>query len=524
MSKSEYILAIDLGTSGPKVAFVAPDGRVVGGASTTIATHLLPDHGAEQDPAEWWTAIVAAMEELRAEHPVPADEVIAVCCTTQWSGAAPVDRDGKPLGRAMIWMDARGAPYVKEITDGLLKIEGYGAAKLWQWLRLTGGIPTRSGKDSIAHILYLKAERPLLYQATHKFLEPKDYLNLRLTGRFAASYDSITLHWLTDNRDIYQIDYHPRLLRLAGIERKKLPDLRPSTAILGPLLPEAAAALGVPAGIPVIMGSPDIHSAAIGSGAARDYAANLYVGTSSWLTCHVPYKKTDLFHNMASLPAALPGRYLLINEQEVAGGCLHFLRDNLLYSGDGLGPDAPPEDFYRRLNALVAATPPGSNGVLFLPWLNGERTPVDERTLRGGFHNLGLETTRADMVRAVYEGVALNARWLLYYVERFIKRRIAAINIAGGGAQSAVWCQIHADVLNRPIHQVADPLQVNTRGAGLLAALALGRLTVDEIGDAVPIQQTFTPNPAHRELYDDYFDCFRRFYEDNRKAFGRMNG
>jgi xylulokinase len=289
-------------------------------------------------------------------------------------------------------------------------------------------------------------------------------------------------------------------------------------------LPEPAAALGVPAGIPVVMGAPDIHTAAIGSGAARDYDANLYVGTSSWLTCHVPYKKTDLFHNMASLPAALPGRYLLINEQEVAGGCLHFLRDNLLYPGDGLGPETPPQDFYRRLNDLAAATPPGSNGVLFFPWLNGERTPVDERALRGAFYNLGLETTRADMVRAVYEGVALNARWLLYYVERFIKRPLSAVNIAGGGAQSAVWRQIFADVLNRPIRQVADPLQVNTRGAGLLAALALGRLTVAQIGDVVPIQATSIPNPAHRELYDDYFDRFRRFYADNRKAFGRMNG
>lgn len=524
MSKREYILAIDLGTSGPKVAFVATNGRVVAGASTAATTHLLPNHGAEQDPAEWWAAICDAAADLRAGHPGLADKAIAICCTTQWSGTVPVDGAGRPLSRAMIWLDARGAPHVKAVTGGLLKIEGYGAGKLWQWIRLTGGVPTRSGKDSIAHILYLKGERPSLYAATHKFLEPKDYLNLRLTGRFAASYDSITLHWLTDNRDIHQIDYHPRLLRLAGIERQKLPDLRPATAILGPLLPEPAAALGVPAGIPVVMGTPDIHSAAIGSGAARDYDANLYVGTSSWLTCHVPYKKTDLFHNMASLPAALPGRYLLINEQEVAGGCLHFLRDNLLYPGDGLGPDAPPHDFYRRLNDLVAATPPGSNGVLFLPWLNGERTPVDERTLRGAFHNLGLETTRADMARAVYEGVALNARWLLYYVERFIKRRIETINIAGGGAQSAVWNQIFADVLHRPIRQVADPLQVNTRGAGLLAALALGRLTVAQIGDVVPIRETFTPDPAHRELYDDYFDRFRRFYDDNRKAFRTMNG
>src|SRR5262249_29277498 len=188
---------------------------------------------------------------------------------------------------------------------------------------------------------------------TYKFLEPKDYLNLRLTGRFAASYDSITLHWLTDNRDIRRIAYDDRLLALAGVERDKLPDLKHATDILGPLTPAAAAELGLPRGLPVVAGTTDSQSAAIGSGAVKDYEAHLYVGTSSWISCYVPFKKTDFRSNMASLPSAVPGRYYVANEQECAGVCLTYLRDNLLYPNDELAPGPPPAGAYQLFDRIA---------------------------------------------------------------------------------------------------------------------------------------------------------------------------
>src|SRR5690606_4737583 len=251
----------------------------------------------------------AAANDLLAANPDAADRIAAIGCTSQWSGTVAVDRDGRHLMNAIIWMDSRGAPYVKKITGGLLKVEGYGLRRLYNWVRLTGGIPVRSGKDSIAHILYIKYVLPEIYQATYMFLEPKDYLNLRLTGRFAASHESITLHWLTDNRDINDIRYHDGLTRHSTLDRDKLPELGRAAGMPGLIRPGAAGELGVPDGIPVILGTPDMHSAAIGSGAVADFRPHLYIGTSSWLTCHVPYKKTDLFHNLASLPSAVPGRY-----------------------------------------------------------------------------------------------------------------------------------------------------------------------------------------------------------------------
>ena len=382
-------------------------GEVVASEEETHQVTLLPGGGAEQNPQHWWDLITMASSRLMERGAVPAESVAAVACTAQWSGTVAVDEHGQPIRDAIIWMDSRGAPYARRVTGGAVKVQGYGVIKLARWLRVTAGIPARSGKDPIAHILWLKHEEPETYHRAHKFLEPKDWLNARLTGRLAASFDSIALHWVTDNRHPDRIRYDPGLLRLAGIEESRLPELLAATDILGPLSPEPAAALGVPAGIPVVVGTPDLQSAAIGSGATRDYQAHLYIGTSSWLTCHVPFKKTDLLHNMASLPSPVPGRYFIADEQETAGAALTFLRDRVLFGDD------PPASAYREFDRMAGQAPPGSGGLIFTPWLYGERTPVEDRFVRGGFHNLSLSASREDLVRAVFEGVAFNTRWLL---------------------------------------------------------------------------------------------------------------
>lgn len=522
MKKTQYVLAIDLGTSGPKVALVTTRGEIVAHTFGNIATHLVPG-GAEQDTADWWLAIKTCVHHLLAQNPVPVTDIIAIGCTAQWSGTVAVDRLGHPLMNAIIWMDARGEPYVRALIGGGITIAGFRPDKLLTWARLTGGAPTQSGKDSIAHILYLKHRHPDIYDQTYKFLEPKDYVNLKLTGQFAATYDSITLHWLTDNRDLSRVRYHNRLLKMAGIPQEKLPDLVQAVDVVGPLLPAVARELGLSESTLVVGGTPDIHSAAVGSGAVLDYEAHLYLGTSSWLTCHVPFKKIDVIHSMASLPSALPNRYLLINEQEAAGACLDYLIDYLLYPNDDLGAMPRPVDAYERINQTADTIQAGSDGLIFLPWLNGERSPVDDPNVRGGFFNQSFRTTRAHMVRAVLEGVAFNNRWLLHYVEQFIKRPLPGIRIIGGGAQSDMWCQIMADVLDRPIHQMENPLQANTLGAALLASLALGHLEVEEIGQIVKARRTFTPNPAHRSLYDEQFSAFTAIYNKNRSIYKKLN-
>ena len=521
--ENKFILAIDLGTSGPKVALVSPRGEIMG--SEFEETQLLLSHGggAEQSPGEWWDAIQKSVKRLLAKGLISNDDIIAIASTGQWSGTVAVDGDGNALGNAVIWMDTRGASDINQIIDGPLKVEGYALAKLLKWIQLTGGAPAKVGKDPIAHILYLKRAHPEIYQRTFKFLEPVDYIGLRLTGKFAASFNSITVYWLTDNRKIENIMYDDGLIKLSTIDRTKLPDLKPANAILGTLRPEIAREWGLREDVQVLMGSSDVQSASIGSGAVRDFEPHLYIGTSSWLTCHFPSKKTDLLHNMAALPSAIPGRYLLTTEQECAGVCLQFLRDNILFHQDELQTGTKPSNAYQLFDQIAERTPAGSDKVIFTPWLYGERTPIDDPFVRGGFYNQSLDTTREHMVRAVFEGVAYNSRWLLKYVEQFNKRPVDAINMVGGGAKSNIWCQIHADVLNRPIRQMKDPIDVNVRGAAFLASAALGYLRYDEIGNHVPFAKTYTPNPDHRKIYDELFNEFVAVYENNRKSYARLN-
>ncbi len=518
------ILAIDLGTSACKVALVGIEGTVVAHETEGYPLALLPGGGAEQDPEAWWAAIRAATARLLAGGAAAPEDVQAIGCTAQWSGTVPVDAQGRALSKAIIWMDARGARHVQRATGGFPSIEGYGAGKLLRWLRKTGGIPGGSGKDSIAHILYLQAERKELYDRTACFLEPKDYLNARLTGSLAATFDSIALHWVTDNRDISQVRYDRGLLAAAGVERAKLPRLVRSTDIVGELSEEAARDLSLRPGIPVAGGSPDVQSAAVGSGATRDFQAHLYLGTSSWLTCHVPFKKTDIAHNMATLPSAIPGRYFVANEQETAGACLTFLRDNLLYHEDALGTGPAPEDAYRLLDEAAAQAPPGAGGVLFTPWLYGERTPVEDHLVRAGFYNLSLETRRPQLVRAVLEGVALNSRWLLQAMDGFTGRALDPIRCIGGGAGSAIWCQIQADVLGRRIEQAEAPLQANVRGAATIAAVALGRTSFEEMAERTRVAKVFEPREETRAVYERAFSAYREIYRQNRRIYARLNG
>jgi xylulokinase len=516
-----YVLGIDLGTSGPKVALIGTRGTLEGIAFEPTGTELLPGGGAEQNPITWWRAITQATRRLLTEHDGAARRVRAIGVTGQWSGTVGIDRQGIPVTPAVIWMDSRGAPMTRARTSGLVRIFGYAPYKAWRWIRLTGGAPGHSGKDSLSHMLFIKEANPEAFARVDKFLEPKDYINFKLTGERVATFDSIALTWVTDNRDPHHVRYHSGLLSLAGIDREKLPDLSRATDVIGKLMPTVADELGLPAGIAVVGGAPDVHAAAIGSGAVKLGQPHLYIGSSGWLSCHVPRKKTDLAHNMAALPAALPGRYLLLNEQ-TAGACLNYLRDRIFCREDELRPTLF-RDAFEIFDKLAAIAPIGSERLIFTPWLYGERTPIEDRTVRAGFYNLSLAHGREHLIRAVLEGVAYNTRWLFDAVESFIGKRIDTVRIVGGGAKSDLWCQIFADVLGVTIERVEAPLFSTVRGAGLLALLGIEEIDEAAIPDCIRATEAFQPRPdaqaTYRELQREFVGLYRR----NRAMFERLN-
>lgn len=510
------LLAIDHGTSGMKVAFITLSGKVLDWESQPARLILTADGGAEQDPNEWWAAFLTCAARLLKRFPDAASRIHAICASTQGEGTIPVDRNGQALMNCILWMDMRGAPHLRQHF-------GDNPLNLLRWVRLTGGIPSPTGKDPAAHMLLVRDRFPEIYAKTYKFLNVLDYLNLKLTGRFAATFDSILTSWLTDNRNPDAVHYDPGLVRRCGIDADKLPEIVPCTAILGDLLPDVASTLGLPPGVKVVAGAIDNTAAAIGSGAVADYATHVYIGTSSWMAAHVPFKKTDIFSSLASVPCAVPGRYLLTALQATAGGNLTYLRDNIIYHKDELLQEADVPDIFKVLDQIAARVPAGSNGVLYTPWIWGERAPVDDKTIRAGLYNLSLHNTREDIIRAFLEGIALNTRWLLEPVQKFMGRRVAAIHLVGGGAQSDVWCQVFADVMNLEVRQVAGPVYANARGAAWIGAVGLGELSFGDVPGLVQFKRAYTPDPTYRALYDEKFEIFKEIYQQMKGIYKRLN-
>ncbi len=506
-----FVLAVDLGTGGPKVGLVSLTGRIAYREHQPVATRFGPEGEATQDAGEWWRLVLGAGRRAMESGLVAPEQVVAVSCTGQWASTVPVDEAGSPVGDCLLWSDTRGGPLARQAVGGWLA--GYAPHAALRWIRRSGGAPSTAGADPIGHMLYVERRLPEVARATRYYLEPVDYLSMRFSGVAVASPASMAAAWLTDNRRPEQLSYDPVLVRSSGVPAEKLPPLRPSASTIGTVSPEVAATLGIGEETVVVTGTPDLHSACAGSGAVGERDAHVAVSTTSWVSCPIAKKKTDPFRQIATVPGVLPRLRLVANNQETGGRALEWLRARL--SEAGVAPSL------EELDHLAARSEPGSGRVLFTPWLDGERSPVDDRRARAGFHNLSLQTSRADLVRSVLEGVALNSRWLLEAVERFVGTRFASVRMIGGGASSALWCSIYASVLGKQVEQVADARDANLRGSALLAGFALGRLRWDELPGLVPVEAVHQPDPAARAVYDELFAQFPAFYKAQRGLFSR---
>jgi xylulokinase len=405
-------------------------------------------------------------------------------------------------------MDMRGEPSLRRQFGGRPAIRGLAASRYARWIRLTGGAPSATGKDQAAHMLWVRDELPEVYEKTAVFLDVLDYLNLRLTGRVVATVDSILTAWVTDNRDPHRVRYDDGLVTGSGIDRSKLPEIVACTDVIGTLTTAAASHLGLPTSVQVVAGAIDTSAAAIGAGTVGSGECHLYLGTSSWIAGHVPTKKTDIVNGVASVPCALSDRYLMIALQATAAGNLNWLRDNVVGAADPLVAADVRGEFFAASDLIVPTVPAGSNGVLYTPWIYGERVPVDDLTLRAGLFNVSLHNTRADLLRAVFEGIALNTRWMLGPVNRFLGAPVSSIRLVGGGARSDSWTQILADVLDVQVQRVEQPVAANARGAGLIGAMGTGAITASDVPGLVRVADVFEPDPRTRGVYDEAFRTF----------------
>ncbi|MGQ9545416.1 MAG: xylulokinase [Candidatus Bathycorpusculaceae bacterium] len=512
--KGKYILAHDTGTTSNKAVLVDLNGEIVGHSAAEYPVYYPKMRWAEQSPLDWWKAVTSTTRQIIEEKSVKPSDISAVIFTTQMSGTLPLSSDGEPLMPCMIWLDTRAKRQAEKMSRGLIKIAGYSLPTLITFLRITGGIYGHVGKDPICKILWLKEEAPKIYAETYKILDCKDYLLYKCTGNFVISRDCANIWWMMDTRK-GRLNWSDKILKKYGIDKAKLPEIKRATDIAGKLNSEAASEMGLREGTPVIVGAGDIASAAVGSGAVKEKKIHAYIGTSGWLGCHLKERKNDLFHYIGSICSANPDTYLCVAEQETAGACLDWLKNNLFKENR--------EDIYKTFDEIASKTEPGAKGLIFTPWLFGERAPLDDPTVRGGFYNLSLEHSKEHIIRAVLEGVSLNMKWALGYMEK-LAGKAESINIIGGGASSTVWCQIIADVLNRRVNKVHEPKEAGARGAAIIAMIALGYFKrFEEAEKLVKIDAPCEPNPENAALYEEIFVEFKNIYKNNKKMYRRLN-
>ncbi len=505
------ILVYDIGTTAIKAALVDLETlHVHKSVSTSIPMKYPSPREAVIDPVELWGKVAEASRELAGNGTLKPE---AVTIISQMAGVLPVDKDMKPLMDIMTWLDVRAAGYPKELFRGPVKISGYNIIHVLKFLRITGGAPSKTGKDPISKILWLKHEKRDVWGKTRWILDVKGYLTSVMTHRRVTTLDEANLTWLMDTRK-GRYGWSREILSLYNIPESILPEIVEPTRIIGELKEEAAKQLKVKPGTPVVAGAGDVVGVASGSGATRPGETHLYIGTSNWLAAHVEERKVDISHYMGSLVSAIPGRYLFIAEQEVAAGALEWLLDRLKCTG---------EDRYACLGEMVSKSPPGSRGLLFAPWMYGERSPIDDEYVRGVMLNLSLSHGDHDLARSVVEGVAYNIRFAYEYYKRHINAT-SGINIVGGGALLDEWCQVISDLLGVQVRRTVQPRMVGICGGGVIAGVGTGFYKgFDEASKLVGVDRVFEPDSGRGRLYGERYRFYVKMYRSLRKLFKEMN-
>ena len=508
--RSDLALVVDLGSTGLKVGVATLDGTLMATKHATLTT-AHPQRGADhQDADRWWDLISSMARQLVAD--LDASRIKAVAIGGQYASVVPVDESGAPVGPCIMWSDSLGGTHVRARVGG--PIAGLKPRAALRFVTKTGGAPSPSGTDGAGGLLHLLCDQPEIAERATWFLEPVDYLTMRFTGVASATHASMFGWWLTDNRHPDVLRYDQTLLSILGVNDTKLPPLVPFGSLVGEVTEEAAQLSGLRPGTPVVAGIPDLHAAALGAGTTEvGGPGHLALSTTSWISAPMAKKKTDIFHSIATMPGLDASTSLIINNHEIGAKALEWL-------GGALGIEDPID--FTALTAEAGEAAPGSGSIIFTPWLAGERSPVESHSARGGFHNLSLSTARCDLVRATMEGVAYNSRWLCEYVDTFAGAPVAPLRLVGGGASSALWCQMHADVLGRPVEQIADPMVAQLKGTALLAGRSLGVISADEVPSLVSLAQRFEPDAVAQRAYEPLYREFPKLMKSQRPMFRRL--
>lgn len=483
-----YLLGIDVSTTAVKALLIDEKGEVVQLAATETLLSTPKPLWSEQDPADWWAGACLSIRQALLKAGLKGDEIAAIGLTGQMHSLTLLDEQGEVLRPAMLWSDQRTGPQCDEIRrllgkKRLIEITGNNI--------LTGFTAPK--------ILWVREFEPDIFARTRHILLPKDYVRRQLTGEYGTDRAGAAGTLLLD---VKRRDWSAEVLEALDIPIEWLPKTHEGPEITGFVTPEAARATGLRSGIPVVGGGGDQAAQAVGVGAVQPGIFALTIGTGAVLFASTGEPFIEPEGRLHTFCHAVPGRWHLMGVTLSAGGSLRWYRDILASRDD-----------YPTLLAPAAEVPPGSEGLLFLPYLTGERTPHGDPLARGGFVGLTLRHTQAHFTRAVLEGVAFGVRDSLELIKSCGMTEISQVRVSGGGAKSPLWRQILADTLN------VELLTVNTvegaaYGAALLAGVGIGVWTdVDEACRST-VQQTgaVSPRPEAAAVYEHGYSLYRQLY------------
>ena len=527
----KYAITFDIGTTGVKTCVfeISDTIRLLGSASKGYQLYVFPDGGAEQDPDEWWQALCDTSRKAVAEAGVSPEQIEGISFCSQMQGLVLVDKDGNAIRRAFSYMDQRAREELKKGIAHGIQVAGASVPILLKSLAITGAVAA-SVKDPVWKYNWVKNHEPDNYKKIYKWLDVKEYLICRMTGRCVMTRDSAFGALLYD---LKHDCWSESLCKTLGVNPAHMPELVKSTDVVGGLREQQAKELGLKPGTAVFGGGGDASLIGVGAGAVEPGDTHIYCGTSGWVSTVVEKSIVDASAMIAAIVGADQGKFNYFAELETAGKCLEWVKDhlaldeiNIYLNKEDVAASFETEytSLYDYMTEIIDKVPAGAHGVIFTPWLHGNRCPFEDPNARGMFFNLSLETGKSDMIRAVIEGVCYHLRWFMEAEEKKVKSS-ETIRFVGGGALSYATSQILSDVLGKKVETVDKPQNVGAVGAAVTIAVGLGMINgFKDAKKLIPAIRTYTPNPANKAVYDKQYAVFKELYKANKKSFAALNG
>lgn len=459
---------------------------MVGSRIATYGTRYFNEKWAEQNPEDWWEAVCRSTKELIGEQGIEPSDIKVVSFSGQMMGCLCVDENGQPLRDSIIWADQRAVNQVRDLEKHLTQKEFY---------HIVGHRNTPS--YGIQKLMWIRDNEPGIYEQTYKVLNAKDYIVYKLTGEFVTDYSDANGMGCFD---LNSLTWSDRIVEASGIDPEKLPALQPSTYIAGGVTEQASAATGMAVGTSVVIGAGDGVTANIGAGSVEEGKTYCSLGTSAWVTTTAKEPIFDPEMRTVTWAHAIPGYYAPNGTMQYAGGAVNWMKETVC-TGEQAAAENEGRKVYDLINELVEQAPAGSNGLLFLPYLLGERAPRWDAASKGSFIGITSETTRAELLRSVMEGVAYNLGIILDILQSHIE--IDELMLIGGGAKSEQWQQIIADVfgLKVTIPTILD--EAGSMGAAIIGGVGAGLFEDFHVVDRfLDVSKAVEHNPEHLEVYD----------------------